>query len=635
MPSEPAPSGPPQSAPVPSGGAQSSVVPSSPSTRFAAATTATGFVAFSSSSASQPASSAALNTLPSSTLPTSTAQTGRSDTLTPVVSVVSSSTFTVSQPTTGASESTFPSIAGGSDSSRSGSGSASTSDSNSSTSNHGLSPGAIAGIVIGVLVGIAAIIALILFCIKRRKKRQEEQGEKSDARDGNLAGSERPLSALAAKWAAFRASVAAKAGLRPTSTDGLARRGPESPAFEPVSRSSYSSAGSAGSAGSTRHLRSASAPAKPPNRFAAFRQKFKKQQDIIPERRSRAVSTDSIPSFYSPTPPQLEDLPESLNPFRDPVPLSYHITNPDAPNLSPQIRTPKSVMLLGDGINDQQRAPLTPGSAKWRQPTPEFDFPASNQAENPFLDPVKRASTGSVPDARRNSLSFPPMARVASHARTQSSGTNAMSHARSSWYSEDSGYNSPHHPSANIPPLRPGKNNPFEDKYATETMPQQQETDSASIYILPSSRQASVDSGKGPVGPIPLPSANNLMAMAMKTPDLPTTSTFRSSWLSPQDSPSSYYNVSSRNSRFSGRESKRRTAASRATRGKSDPFDLDRPEVLAVASNYDPYESPPKTRTSNGSDWWKGIVDEGTGTTNGYDSPSKRRTAAFAYGLAR
>ncbi|EKG22414.1 hypothetical protein MPH_00148 [Macrophomina phaseolina MS6] len=160
----------------------------------------------------------------------------------------------------------------------------------------------------------------------------------------------------------------------------------------------------------------------------------------------------------------------------------------------------------------------------------------------------------------------------------------------------------------------------------------QKEADAASIYILPSSRQASLDSGKSPVGPIPLPSASSLMAMSMQAQEpLPTTSTYRSSWLNPQDSPASYYNSSARNSRTS----KRRTAASRATKGKSDPFDLDRPEVLAVASNYGPNGTPNLPRNSNGSDWWKGIVDEGTGSGNGYESPSKRRTAAYAYGLAR
>ncbi|KAL1619336.1 hypothetical protein SLS56_010136 [Neofusicoccum ribis] len=172
--------------------------------------------------------------------------------------------------------------------------------------------------------------------------------------------------------------------------------------------------------------------------------------------------------------------------------------------------------------------------------------------------------------------------------------------------------------------------NPFHDKYATELPLPQQEVDAASIYILPSSRQASLDSGKGQIGPIPLPSSSNITAMSMQQEPLPTTSTYRSSWLTQQDSPASYFN-----SRASSRDSKRRTAMSRATRGKSDPFDLDRPEVLAVTSNYDPDEAPEMPRNSNGSDWWKGIVDEGTGSGNGYDSPSKRRTAAFAYGLAR
>lgn len=37
-------------------------------------------------------------------------------------------------------------------------------------------------------------------------------------------------------------------------------------------------------------------------------------------------------------------------------------------------------------------------------------------------------------------------------------------------------------------------------------------------------------------------------------------------------------------------------------------------------------------RHSNGSDWWKEIVDEGTGSGSDYDNPNRR---ANAYGLAR
>ncbi|OJD29052.1 wsc3p [Diplodia corticola] len=595
------------SEPLTSGSAQTSSVsagPSQPSSssspRFAVATTATGPVAFTSDASSSLASSTTLNALPSSTIPvTTTAQSGSSDTLTAVVSVVSSSTFIASQPT---SDSVSSSIAGGSK------GSGSTSDDGHSSSHHthhGLSPGAIAGIVLGVVFGIVAIVALILFCLKRRKERRGELNEKSVG-EGGLAGAQAaPRSGLAAKWAALTAGLAATAGLKPSGTDGVSRRTPESPAFEPVARYSYSSAGSAGS---TRHLRSTSAPASPPaNRLAAFKQRFQKPRNIVAERRGRAVSTDSIPSFYSPTPPVLEDLPESLNPFRDPVPLSYHVTNPDAETLSPRIQTPKTLM-LGGNPNEQQGL-LTPGLANWRQPTPQFGFPTNGGPENPFLDPRQRTSA-----ARRSSLPYPPLARVAAHARTQSGSAKALSQARSSWYSEDSGYVSPNHPSAHVPPLRPPRSNPFVDNHAVElSVDAPSEKDSASIYILPSSRGNSVDSGRSPHGPIPLPSSR--------------TSLYRSSWLSPAISS----NPSGRNSGASGDYSRRRTAASRETRGKSDPFDLDRPEVLAITSNYDLGKTPDLSRHSNGSEWWKEIIDEGTGSGSDFDHPSNR---AYPYGLA-
>ncbi|KAF9634330.1 hypothetical protein BFW01_g5225 [Lasiodiplodia theobromae] len=462
--SEPATSAPAQSSLVSAGPSQPSSI-SSPSTIFAVVTTATGSVAFTSSSSdasSSFASSTVLNTLPSSIIPvTTTAQSGSSDTLTAVVSVVSASTFIVSQPTT-ASDSTSSLTGGTEGSGLEGSGTSSHDDHSSGHhSNHGLSPGAIAGIVLGVVFGIAAIVALILFCLKRRKERREGLDEKS-AGQGGLAGPP-PRSGLAAKWAALTAGLAAKAGLKPSGTDGMARRAPESPAFEPVARSSYSSAGSAGS---TRHLRSTSAPAQPPaGRFAAFKQKFQKPQTFVPERRGRAVSTDSIPSFYSPTPPQLEDLPESLNPFRDPVPSSYRVTNPDRASLSPKVQTPQSA-LLGGNLNDI-RSPLTPGMANWREPTPQFGFPASIEPQNPFLDPretQKRISASTISVARRNSMGLPPIARVASHARSQSGNPRALSQARSSWYSEDSGYVSPSHPSAHVLPLRPPRSNPFADR---------------------------------------------------------------------------------------------------------------------------------------------------------------------------
>lgn len=467
-----------------------------------------------------------------------------------------------------------------------------------------MTPGAVAGIAIGIVVGIIGIVALILFCMRRRNiKRDKRLNEKSQGGEGGLAASQtRPLSVVAAKWAAFTAGVASKTGLRP-SADGLGRRAPESPAFEPLTRPSYSTEGS------TRQMRSASAPIKPPpSRIAAFKQKFKPQHDIIVERRSRAMSTDTIPSFYSPTPPQLAqlgDLSESLNPFRDSKPLHYRITNPDAPTMSPGLPTPKS-----------QREPLTPGSARWREPTPEFAFPAGATSTNPFADPPNRSTTSSIPDARRGSLSMPPIA----HVRTQSSTTNPASvtrasRVRSSWYSVDSGYNSPHHASALIPPLRPTKN-PFHDRYAAEIDPaQQKEANSASIYVPPS-KQPNLKSEKGP-GSIPLPSRATLtVAAAMEREPLPTTSTTRSSWLLPHGSPASSYNARPGISRNSSKDSRRRTTTSRSTRGKSDPFDLDRPEVLAVASNYDPDEALANPRYSNGSDWWRGIIDEGAGSAS-------------------
>ncbi|KAF2147229.1 uncharacterized protein K452DRAFT_3786 [Aplosporella prunicola CBS 121167] len=416
-----------------------------------------------------------------------------------------------------------------------------------------LSPGAIAGIIIGALVGTAIAALLLFFCVRRRRRSRgftsqtpsnekipgDGNGGLTHPATGTLGGS----SFFGALFATFR---------RPKAVDQGARSTTNSPYIDGRSGGSRFSASSAGS---TRHLRSASAPLA--NQLRSVKDRFRRRLG-----RARPTSTDSVRSFFTPTPPVLPVLPVQTaeDPFRDPDRSELRITNPDSPgnSVSTKAKTLRS-----------ERTPLTPGTPNWRQSTLDFQFPLPAQPKDPFLDPSpNQRQTIRIED---NEIQRESSQLLAPYRNRSQSHATALSHPTSSFYSADGGglMYTPQ-ASVHISPLKPAAN-PFDDRNAFdfESLPN------------PFTLSNLNDGGNGPKSGIPLANAvvinRSSLSRSMSTSStrssnpLPTTYSDRSSYFGPGRSGSK-----------SGISSRRATTNNRETRGKSDPFDLDRPDILGV-----------------------------------------------------
>ncbi|KAK8242590.1 hypothetical protein IWZ00DRAFT_381251 [Phyllosticta capitalensis] len=401
-----------------------------------------------------------------------------------------------------------------------------------------LSPGSVAGVVLGSFAGVILAGLVLLWCVRRTRERNRvyEITDKavSEKKPG---GSRFNFTSASTGLREHPPSVSSPFPFLNTNRTFRTNRGNR----ESQGRLSSDSSQAQG------HNRSTSAPL------------FKTVQDVTDSfkrriARDRLPSIDSTRSFQSAFPAELPGA--NLDPFADSNRESFHIANIGEVSLlkKPEIAAP--------GI------PIRPtvGVAK---------------IENPFLDPPDRVEIS--PGLRK----LVSAERLRAKADAGEGASNLLRPIRgkaivaveglpskfktSENVSNDSGYASPTHRSAEVAPLKIAR------KYSPLTQlanspPQSVEdpdTPPASILILPPSRTDSYDSAK-PV--IPLPSSSVYSRQAPGPRSVPTKEETRGR---PQ-----FRTGSPKSSRASSRRNSYLGQRSQSRRRKSDPFDLDRPEVL-------------------------------------------------------
>jgi hypothetical protein len=262
----------------------------------------------------------------------------------------------------------------------------------------------IAGGVVGGFVALAVISALLFLCLRRRKtgtfeRWQRKMSEKESGEGGiktKFKAVSEKLKAIPAGFGIFFAKIKGN------------KAGPNSnPYRRHTVRSSVSSIYSTGSQGRTPSI--SESPGK-------FRQQLRGFGDRMPSlKRSRTLLQKKPDSFVtgakSPFPGIVDD-PVRRNsngpedPFQDPEPPKmFLLTNPDPP-------TPRA-----DGLQDQQRGPLTP------KPTA-----ISERSKDPFasiMDELEKRNGSGTPEWLRDAAQ--------AHKRTASTTTALRSHPPSNY----------------------------------------------------------------------------------------------------------------------------------------------------------------------------------------------------------
>ncbi|KAF2273964.1 uncharacterized protein EI97DRAFT_435612 [Westerdykella ornata] len=263
--------------------------------------------------------------------------------------------------------------------------------------------GGIVGGAVGAFAGVVLITVLLFLCLRKRKSRStfgRWQQRISDEKD------ERPrfaakLTASTCGWRTKAAGVFAKLGKkRPDSI--------QSPLNPQSVRSSISSVYA------TRPNRRSQSMSEPPSKFRQqLRNMGQRFGDRMPSlKRSRTLLQKRQDSLVvgakSPFPgivddPVLRSGNGTANPFADPGPLepprSLHVLNPDPNSRETTPRLPRNL----DGLQEQQRPPITPKAAT-----------LSNRGSN---DPFASILDG-LEDRKGNST--PEWHRYSVHKRTQS-----------------------------------------------------------------------------------------------------------------------------------------------------------------------------------------------------------------------
>jgi len=280
----------------------------------------------------------------------------------------------------------------------------------------------------------------------------------------------------------------------------------------------------------------------PPSRFRRQLHGFTDRMAIVKwpkggmgRRQNSASGASHSPFSDAVEDPLVRNSSRISNPFLDPA-LLQEPTLPNLRIMNPDPITPRQA--VAEGLVGQQRAPLTPR-------TPRLP-PQSQQAElvprilNPFSD-----STDEPED--RTSGATPDWLRRSSHAHTQSAATALRSHPPS-FYTNSFYYTSPSNPFIDPPdfPVPPLLNQPT-TTYTPQVpfpayLPNYSRSSRASqAFLQPSSARGSAATN------------SSAFPFGAPSPSRPTTILTNASF-------------------------------SRATRGKSDPFDLDRPEVLGLGN---------------------------------------------------
>ena len=432
----------------------------------------------------------------------------------------------------------------------------------------------VVGGVVGGLMGMTVVGAMLFLCLRRRRTRGISAARKqriNEKRRPGEAGEEQsePVS--------FASQVKALVvRIRSMATAIMLKIRPNKNSAQ-ENANCVGDRNSVSSMYSTRSLVRLRISSEPPSGFRRQLHGFTDRMAIVKwskggmgRRQNSASGASHSPFFNAVEDPLVRNSSRISNPFLDPALLreptlpNLRIMNPDPSRPSTGMITPRQA--VAEGLVGQQRAPLTPQ-------TPRLP-PQSQQAEpvpripNPFSDPTDE------PEDRTGDAT-PDWMQRSSHAHTQGAATALRSHPPSSFYT-NSYYPSPSNPFIDPPdfPVPPSSNQPT-TIYTPQvpfpaSLPNYSRSSRASrTFLQPSSARGSAATN------------SSAFLFGEPGPSRPTTALTNASF-------------------------------SRATRGKSDPFDLDRPEVLGLgnASSRKEVRASVARQNSSGTLNWVTLDDE-------------------------
>ncbi|KAK7614647.1 hypothetical protein JOL62DRAFT_229905 [Phyllosticta paracitricarpa] len=412
-----------------------------------------------------------------------------------------------------------------------------------------LSPGAVAGVVLGSLVGVILAGLLLLWCVRKTRERNRVYEITEKVSDKKTGGSR----------FGFNSSSA---------SSGLREHPPSISSPFPFLNSSRTFRANRTNGQSQDRLSAESNQSSVQNRLASapLMKSVQEVTDSFKRRmgRERLPSIDSTRSFQSAFPVELPVA--SLDSFADLNRVSTRIAN------------------TGDVSLPRRPDNAVPGLLS--RPTIGVAFGNGGDVENPFLDSpdgveISRGLRKLVSMERLrgkatvDEASRPPdlIRPIKGKAIISGEAKSADSRKQKSpeYSSRDSGYTSPAHRSAEVAPLKIVRKYSPLTQLANSPATSVEDPDNrpASILILPPSRSESYDTDNRPPV-IPLPSGSiysrPLRGVPAGAEEIRGRPQFRGA--SPKSS-----RTSSRRNSYLGQRSQSR-------RRKSDPFDLDRPEVL-------------------------------------------------------
>ncbi|KAF2495618.1 hypothetical protein BU16DRAFT_394454 [Lophium mytilinum] len=475
--------------------------------------------------------------LPSSSSESPT--TAKSDTINPVV--VSTSLFSASSLSASAAKSSIiptPGSAGLISPFRGSGGS------NSGNVTAGNTPktdvGVLIGGIFGGVIGVALVGALIFMCLRRRQTRETLEAWKERINEKRRPREDQDSElGTASTFDRMKAPLAGASLMVTAFVSRFTSRRLPPPQDEGRRSNIRDSVSSVYSQSTLARSRSRSEPAS----------RLRQQLQGLSSRMKKSKGTTPRLDFTQ-TPPFLDAVNDPLvrgsnvnNPFLDPADLreptlpNLRVMNPDASRPSTGMLTPRQA--IAAGLAGQQRAPITPIVLQRPPPT---------ETQNPFLSPFDDL-------ANRNQVSTPDWLRRPSHSRTQSAQTALQSHPPSSLDGNPSFY-------------YPSSINPFADPMQPEIPSLQSQSHPSDHLLQPPSN--AYTPGPGPY-PVSASSRNSQVHPRNYNPRI-SSSTTSDLFLFGEPGPSRPTTIFTNGS------------SSRATRGKSDPFDLDRPEVLGFGA---------------------------------------------------
>ncbi|KAK8154805.1 hypothetical protein IWX90DRAFT_490190 [Phyllosticta citrichinensis] len=411
-----------------------------------------------------------------------------------------------------------------------------------------LSPGAVAGVVLGSFFGVILAGLLLLWCVRKTRERNRVYEITEKVSDKKIGGS--------------RFGFNASSGLRehpPSISSPFPFLNTNRPLRANRANRGSQARSSAESNQPPGHNSSTSAP---------LLKSVQEVTDSFKRRigRGRLPSIDSTRSFQSALPAEIPVA--SLDPLADSNRVSIRVAN------------------MGDVSLPRRPGNAAPGLPN--RPTIAAAFADRSDFENPFLDPPdgveisqglrKLVSVDRFMDPMNRSkaggkgIAADLIRPIKEKAIFAGEGLPSKSKQKSPEHSSrDSGYTSPAHRSAEVAPLKIVRKYSPLTQLANSPAPSVDERDNrpASILILLPSRTDSYDSNNRPPV-IPLPSSSIYSRPHRGVPTNTEETRGR-----PQ-----FRGASPKSSRASSRRNSYLGQRSQSRRRKSDPFDLDRPEVL-------------------------------------------------------